>query len=234
MENKLIKNLLLVIEIVAVLAIMSAAKWIADSFQIIGAGSIAIWVGIIIAIFFMKRRGLNLFSLGLRLPKGRREWIFNLALALVGVIVVILFMVFILDPIITKLGLETPPESHDRFAFFLGKPILFFSYIILVVWFGAALGEELLFRGFILNRLADLFGTSKLGWSLALFLHAILFGTLHAYQGLPGIIGTAVVALIFGVIYLLAKRRLFPGILAHGIINTISLSAYYFSDGAIM
>ena len=61
MENKLIKNLLLVIEIVAVLAIMSAAKWIADSFQIIGAGSIAIWVGIIIAIFFMKRRGLNLF-----------------------------------------------------------------------------------------------------------------------------------------------------------------------------
>jgi membrane protease YdiL (CAAX protease family) len=233
MEIKLNKNLLVVIEIVVVYAFWSATKWIADSFQIIGAGSIAMWAGIIIAIFFMKRRGLNLFSLGLRLPKGRREWIFNLALAFVGVIVVILFMVFILDPIITKLGLETPPESHDRFAFFLGKPILFFSYIVLVVWFGAALGEELLFRGFILNRLSDLFGTNKLGWSLALLLHAILFGTLHAYQGIPGIIGTAVVALIFGVIYLLAKRSFFPVILAHGIINTISLTAYYLSDGAI-
>ena len=76
----------------------------------------------------------------------------------------------------------------------------------------------LLFHGYILNRLADLFGTSKIGWSLALFFHAILFGWLHAYQGLPGIIGTAVVALIFGVIYLLAKRRLFPGILAHGLL----------------
>jgi membrane protease YdiL (CAAX protease family) len=234
MENKLIKYLLVVIEIVVVYAFWSATKWIADSFQIIGAGSIAMWAGIIISYFFMKRRGLNLFSSGLRLPKGWRDWIFNVALALVGVIVVILFMVFILDPVITKLGLETPPESHDRFAFFLGKPILFFSYIILVVWVGAALGEELLFRGYILNRLADLFGTSKLGWSLALFLHAILFGTLHAYQGLPGIIGTAVVALIFGVIYLLAKRSLFPGILAHGLLNTISLSAYYLSDGAIM
>ena len=38
MEIKLNKNLLVVIEIVAVLAIMSAVKWIADSFQIIGAG----------------------------------------------------------------------------------------------------------------------------------------------------------------------------------------------------
>lgn len=226
-------DVFVLIEIVAVLAIMSATKWIADSFQIIGAGSIAMWAGILVSIFFMKRRGLNLFSLGLKLPKGRREWIFNLSLALVGIIMVILFMVFILDPIITKLGIETPPDSHDRFAFFLGKPILFISYIILVVWFGAALGEELLFRGFILNRLSDLFGTNKLGWSLALFLHAILFGTLHAYQGIPGIIGTAIVALIFGAIYLLAKRSFFPLILAHGIINTISLSAYYLSDGAI-
>ena len=234
MDNNLNKYLLVVIEIVAVLAIVMVTKWLADYFEILGAGSIAMWVGIVVAILFMKRRGGNLLSLGLRLPKGRREWIFNLVLSLVGVIVVISFMVFVLDPIMTKLGLETPPESHDRFAFFLGKPILFFSYIILVVWIGAALGEELLFRGFILNRLSDLFGTSKFGWFLALFLHAILFGILHIYQGLPGIIGAAVVALIFGVIYLRAKRRLFPVILAHGILNTISLSAYYLSDGAIM
>lgn len=234
MKNKLNKNLLIVIEIIAVLVTMSATKWLADSVQIIGAGSIAIWAGIISATIFMKRRGLNLVSLGLRFPKGRREWIFNLALALVGVIGVIFFMVFVLDPVITKLGLETPPESHDRFAFFLGKPVLFISYLILVVWVGAALGEELLFRGFILNRLSDLFGTNKFGWFLALFLHALLFGIIHSYQGLPGIIGSAVVALIFGGIYLLAKRSLFPVILAHGIINTVSLSAYYFSDGAIM
>ena len=233
MDSQWIKNLRIVIEIIVVLAVMSSAKWVADSFEITGAGSIAMWIGIIIAMFFMKRRDINFYSLGLRLPKGRREWIFNLALSLAGVIIVIIFMVFVLSPITTNLGLETPPESHDRFAFFLGKPILFLSYLVLVVWIGAAMGEELLFRGFILNRLADLFGTSKLGWFFALFLHAILFGSLHAYQGIPGIIGAAAVALIFGVIYLVAKRRLFPVILAHGLLNTISLSAYYFSDGAI-
>ncbi len=39
------------------------------------------------------------------------------------------------------------------------------------------------------------------------------------------------VVLIFAVIYLLGKRRLLPVIIGHGIINTISLTAYYLSDG---
>lgn len=34
---------------------------------------------------------------------------------------------------------------------------------------------------------------------MALVVHAVIFGSLHAYQGLPGMIGTGVVALIFGV-----------------------------------
>ena len=192
------------------------------------------WAGIIIATLFMKKRGVKWRELGMRLPQGKREWIINLSLALGSVIVVIAFMALVLDPLVNKLALETPPESHDRFAFFLGKPVVFISYLITVVWFGAALGEELLMRGFLLNRLADFFGKSKLAWSIALFIHAIIFGILHAYQGLPGIIGTAVVALIFGVIYLVSNRRLFPVILVHAIINTISLVAYYISDGAIM
>jgi membrane protease YdiL (CAAX protease family) len=213
---------------------MVTVKWIADFFQITGAGSIAMWAGIVMATLFMKKRGTKWRELGMRLPQGKREWMINLALALSSVIIVISFMALVLDPIVNMLGLETPPESHDRFAFFLGKPLVFISYLITVVWFGAALGEELLMRGFLLNRLADFFGKSKLSWSIALFINAIIFGMLHAYQGLPGIIGTAVVALIFGGVYLIANRRLFPVILGHAIINTISLVAYYLSDGAIM
>ena len=46
-----------------------------------------------------------------------------------------------------------------------------------MVWFGAALGEELLMRGFVLNRLADLFGHGTLDWALAKVVHAIIFGS---------------------------------------------------------
>lgn len=227
-------NLIILAEIALVLLIMVTVKWVADTLNITGAGSIAMWSGIIAATLFMKKPGKKWHQLGMRLPKNRREWVTDLALALASVILVIIFMALILDPIVNNLGLKSPPESHDRFAFFLGKPIVFISYLIGVVWLGAAFGEELLMRGFLLNRLVDFFGKSKQAWFLALCIHAIVFGMLHAYQGLPGIIGSAVVAMIFGVIYFTAKRRFFPVILGHGIINTISLTAYYLSNGAII
>ena len=68
-------------------------------------------------------------------------------------------------------------------------------------------------RGFVLNRLADFFGHSRMGWALAVIVHAIFFGLLHVYQGVPGIIGSGVSALIFASVYLLGKRRLLPVII---------------------
>jgi uncharacterized protein len=131
------------------------------------------------------------------------------------------------------LGLEKPDSAADRFAFFLGKPTIFILYLVTIVWVGAALGEELFMRGFLLNRLNDLFGRNRLGLILALILHGTLFGVLHSYQGLAGIITTGMIGLIFGTVYILTKRRLFPLIIAHGIINTISLTAYYLNDGVV-
>ena len=108
--------------------------------------------------------------------------------------------------------------------------MIFISFLVGVIWFGAALGEELLMRGFLLNRLTDLFGKTKLGYFVALIVHAIIFGMLHSYQGVVGIITTTVIAIIFGLFYFATKRRLFPLILAHGIIDTISLTAFYLSN----
>ena len=59
----------------------------------------------------------------------------------------------------------------------------------IAMWCGLAhgLGEELLMRGFVLNRLADVFGRSRMGWSVAVLIHAMFFGLLHVYQGVPGV-----------------------------------------------
>ena len=111
--------------------------------------------------------------------------------------------------------------------------MVFISYLVGVGWFGAALGEELFYRGFILNRASDCFGKSKLGWSVALIIQAAIFGLAHSYQGLSGIIATAIIALSSGVIYLIAKRRLFPLIVAHAITDTIGLPAFYINNGLI-
>ncbi len=226
-------DLKIVTEIAIVFAVVLSVKEIADSMAITGAGSIAMWCGIIAATVFLKRYGASWRSLGLTLPVGVREWAVTLGLALTAAVSVIIFMVFILAPMTAYFGWVNPPDAPDRWVFLLGRPWLFFAYLVGVVWIGAALGEELLMRGFVLNRLADLFGHSRMGWALAVIVHAIFFGLLHVYQGVPGMVGSGVAALIFASIYLLGKRRLLPVIIGHGIINTISLTAYYLSDGKI-
>ena len=61
-------------------------------------------------------------------------------------------------------------------------------------------------------------------------LHAVIFGLLHSYQGMPGMMGTGAVAFIFAGVYLIGKRRLLPVIIGHGTVNTISQTAFYVSD----
>jgi membrane protease YdiL (CAAX protease family) len=224
-------DLKIVMEIAIVFAVVLSVKEIADNMAITGAGSIAMWCGIIAATVFLKRYRVSWRSLGLTLPVGLREWAVTFGLALTAVVSVIVFMVFILAPMTAYFGWVNPPDAPDRWVFLLGRPWVFFAYLVGVVWIGAALGEELLMRGFVLNRLADFFGHSRMGWALAVIVHAIFFGLLHVYQGVPGIVGSGVAALIFASIYLLGKRRLLPVIIGHGIINTISLTAYYLSDG---
>lgn len=220
-------------EVAVTFAVVLTVKWSADSAELVGAGSIAIWSGVIVATLLMRGHGIAWRDFGLRLPRGRRAWLINIGLAIVAVVTVIGFFAVLLDPLVTKLGLEDNSNGPDRWAFLLGKPLLFIAYLTGVVWVGAALGEELLMRGFVLNRLAVLFGQGWFGWTVALVVHAAIFGWMHADQGWSGIIGTGLVALIFGAIYLIGKRQLFPLILAHGIVNTIGLTAYYLSDGAI-
>lgn len=220
-------------EISMVLAVMLGAKSVFDYFEINGAGGLGIWSGILTATFFMRQRKSSWVDLGLVFPRGKREWFVSVGLAFLTVVIIFLVMGFVLDPILSHYGLEKPFDVADRFKFFLGKPFLFIFYLVTVVWVGAALGEELLMRGFLLNRLSDFIGKSKPAWIISLIIHSLFFGMLHIYQGLAGVITTTFIAVVFGAIYLIAKKRLFPVILAHLLINTITLTAYYLTGGVV-
>lgn len=220
-------------EIAFVFGSMLAITWAAKSADLIGAGSIAIWGGILIATPLMARRGVRWADYGLTLPHGRKAWAKTAGLALAVIVTIFASMALVIAPLSAKLGLVEAADASQRFEFFLGNPMAFLGFIIGVVWVGAALGEELFMRGFMLNRLADLFGQGRLGWAAALITHAVIFGAMHAYQGLSGMLATGFVGFIFGLYYITGGRRLMPLILAHGIINTVGLTAYYLSDGAI-
>lgn len=223
----------LLIEIIIVLGIMAGTKAICEQFQIIPSGStgtIGIWVGILVATFFLKKRNINWSDIGLRLPKGRKQWLNQLGIGLlaIGSIILITFITLVvLKPLF---GLVQDPNATDKFSFFLGKPLVLIIYLVFGIWFGAAVGEELLFRGFILNHLKKLIGNSKISWALALIIQAIIFGFMHSYHGSQGIVITGLIALSFGIFYLVAKRKLFPLIFAHAVFDTLTMVGFYLTE----
>jgi membrane protease YdiL (CAAX protease family) len=94
---------------------------------------------------------------------------------------------------------------------------------LVISWTEAAFIEEMFFRGYFLNRLTDLVGKERLGIAIALIVNSIVFGTAHAYQGITGVLDTALASLVLGLLYFLARRNLWLPILAHGILDTIGI-----------
>jgi membrane protease YdiL (CAAX protease family) len=76
--------------------------------------------------------------------------------------------------------------------------------------------EEFVFRGFIMSRLANIFGGSQIAWAIALIGQAALFGFFHGYQQLYGMVLTGAIGLFLGGVYLIAGRNLWIVIIGHG------------------
>ena len=100
-----------------------------------------------------------------------------------------------------------------------------------MVWTVEAFGEELVFRGFLLNTLQKVLPNkvpSKVRWITALLMSSVIFGFVaHTYQGRFGIIITGIMGLGFGAVYLLNQRNLWYSILTHGLYDTIGFILVY-------
>ena len=78
-----------------------------------------------------------------------------------------------------------------------------------------------------MTRLALLFGSGKAGWTAALIIQAILFGLDHFYQGLAGMIDVGIYGLVYGAIFLIARRNLWANVLAHGLLDALAFTLLY-------
>lgn len=126
-----------------------------------------------------------------------------------------------------------PPLDISRFAGLEGNPTSL-AFWLLIAWTTAAFGEELLFRGFLLTRLNTLLGPHPIAMATAVLLQAALFAAGHAYLGIRGTMSAGVVALVFGAVYFLNGRQLLPLVLAHGLIDSVSLIAIFAGAGRLL
>jgi uncharacterized protein len=98
---------------------------------------------------------------------------------------------------------------------------------LLIVWVFAGLGEEIAYRGYLLNKLADALGRTRLAEVIAVVGSAVLFGFGHYYKGPAGILDSGVAGVILAAAYLISGRNLWTCVLAHGLIDTFGLLAIY-------
>ncbi len=101
------------------------------------------------------------------------------------------------------------------------------THLIGAAWLSAALGEELVFRAFLMHQLDALLGRLRGGRWIAALAGGVVFGLMHAAQGASGILLTGVVGTMFGYAYLRSRRNLWAMILAHGLIDTWGVTTLY-------
>jgi uncharacterized protein len=166
--------------------------------------------------------GWNWSFLGFERPD---SWVRILGVALGAAVVRIVVGEWVVEPLVGHFWPPAKaPAGTDEIAGHFGWVLLYLP----VIWGFAAFGEEICYRGYLLDRAAVFAGGSRVAQGAALLASAVLFGFGHYYKGPSGIIDSAVAGLILGAVYLLTRRNLWTSVLAHGFIDTFALIAAYF------
>ena len=168
-------------------------------------------------------RGLSWRDVGLRRSK---TWWKVALMAVLAALLIAIVVNLVTAPFVQRF--VSGSANNSRFANIRGNFVALLGWLA-VAWTLAAFGEEMIFRGYLMNRLADLVGRAGTGWVISLFGSSLIFGLGHGYQGLAGIINTATIGLLLGTLYLVTKRNLWVNIICHGLIDSISLITLYFS-----
>jgi uncharacterized protein len=165
----------------------------------------------------LRLRGLRWRDVGLT---RYRSWKMTIVMGAVLGTMLETFQLLVTQPILAKLVGRQP--DLELFRMITGNIKVTLVFIALS-WTLAALGEELVWRGYLMNRVADVFGRTRAGWIGSLGIVSIVFGLAHGYQGLTGWIEEGLAGLALGVMYLRSGRNLSVPIIAHGVCDTIDM-----------
>ena len=179
--------------------------------MLVAFGALSLWL-----------RGEGPRGVGLRRDPGWRR------IALIGVTAGVGYQflsLYLVEPLTARLVGRLPDVS--MFAPLKGNVHLVLLYVA-ISWTLAGFGEEFVYRGYLLNRVAQVLGGARWAWLAGLCATAVVFGLGHAYQGTSGVIDTALFGFLFGVLYLLAGRNLWVAVIAHGIADTTAFVLLFF------
>lgn len=177
---------------------------------------------LVVAAWRMKARGVSWTDLGLRRPENP-----TVALIATGAILGLAIASIVGFEIAKdQLGLQIAADNSNvnavsRFGDLQGNWILFLS-IIPFVWLESLL-EEVLDRGFLLNWIERALSSNLAATVLAVIAQAAIFGFRHSYDLSERSITVGLIGLAMGIGYVAFGRNLWPPIVAHCVLNTLSM-----------
>ncbi|WP_452598978.1 CPBP family intramembrane glutamic endopeptidase [Pontimicrobium sp. MEBiC01747] len=177
---------------------------------------------LLVATLMMKRRGLTWKALGLVKPKSIKKTLISSVVIFITIIATLLIFNLIQDSFaITKESSEAVSCTNTGHSLRNGDYSYVFS-IIIFVWLQSAL-EELLERGFLITWVEGLCINTKFKTIIAIVFQACIWGFRHSYDISERSISVFLIGIIMGIAYVKLDRNLWPVIIAHCAMNTISL-----------
>ena len=177
---------------------------------------------LVIATWRMRARHISWKDIGLKRPESFKKTI----LISVGILIATIVSIMLFH--ITKDYLPFPLEDNNysensasKFGNLKGNWLLFFA-IIPGVLLESAL-EELLDRGFLINWIERVFSSTTFATVIAVVLQAAVFGFRHSNDISVRSITVGLIGLVMGIAYVKFGRNLWPLIIAHCLLNTLSM-----------
>lgn len=167
----------------------------------------------------LRLRGLGWTAVGLRPPA---RWPHAIALGIgLGSLIQVLGRAVVFRLLTRHLG--TPPLDPRDLSLPTDSLPLFLGFLV-GQWVLASLGEEAVYRGYLLNRFNDLLGRGPCSTGVSVLLSSILFSVGHGLFGLPFLALNLTMGCVYAALYLASGRNLWLPIIAHATANTIGFT----------
>lgn len=206
---------------VAFLLELSTASRLPWGAEARGVGAVLVGAAVAVAVTFW--RGRSLRDLGIKRPARWSTvpfWAFG--------ILVVFIVAQLVVPVLVASVFELPAPDLSRYDYVRGNLQAAIT-LGLILPLTAAIPEEIVYRGFLIERFHSMFGDLKWSGAFAVLAQAFIFGLVHFQWGVGGIIMTMIMGAVWGFAFLLCGRNLWIVIIAHSTAHVALVMQLYTS-----
>ena len=176
---------------------------------------------VLVATVFIKMSGKSWSDYGLQWPF---RW-YHLILATLALFIIKLFGIQQFNDWLKGL-LNIAPNDYSFFDHIHQNIPAFITWLT-IAWVAGGFGEEMLMRGYLMQRIAEVLGSTKTAWVIAVITQAAIFGLGHIYANPGAILSGMIGALVYGGFAILMKKSIWPIIIVHGTWDTLGVMQFF-------